>query len=116
MKLTSARRRNFLRACGTLSLSAFALSAVSRGALAQGYGTGQSGGSNTTEGEGTRGGTNVTGSGPGGPRDRTNNNSGTDAAGTRRDPNMATGRRNPPDQTADPNDPDMNPHSMRKAK
>ena len=49
--------------------SALALALCAGGALAQGY-SGQNGGSSTMQGQGTRGESNVDGSGVGGPRDK----------------------------------------------
>lgn len=59
--------RNFR---GGLILSALALTLFTGGAMAQGYGGGQSGGATTQEGQGTRGGSDVEGAGPGGPRSK----------------------------------------------
>jgi len=49
--------------------SALALALCAGGAMAQGY-SGQNGGSSTMQGQGTRGESNVDGSGVGGPRDK----------------------------------------------
>lgn len=80
----------------------------------QGYST-NNGGSTTTEGMGTRGGSDVTGSGPGGPRDpaRLNN------ANPNNNPNLATGRRDNPNNAnnpnkSDPTNPTQNPPDRRR--
>ncbi len=96
---------------GGLILSALALTLFTGGAMAQGY-SGQNGGSSTMQGQGTRGGSDVDGSGQGGPRSKMQQPYNTTNPSATR-PGVATApspRSNTPkSRRSDTEDPNMNP-------
>ncbi len=112
-------RRSLLLSAGALAIAALVGAVPVDHASAQGtqgYTT-NNGGSSTTNGSGTRGGTNVDGSGPGGPRDPARLNNANPNA-TNNNPNLATGRNGNSTKSTSPyatdsNDPNQNPRGLR---
>ncbi len=93
--------------------AALTLALGAGGVMAQGYGDSHNGGSSTMQGQGTRGESNVDGSGVGGPRDKMQQQpyNTTNPSATR--PGVATApsprSNNPTSPRSDTMDPSMNP-------